>query len=228
MSTKDKKLIAIADRENKNIDDSTMCITETPDLSMGKPRKGFVSIIDKETGEYLIKNKKCEFGGTGKENLIVWNGREIIPQVLFHQDRNTGSLQKDLRIWWLSTGIGGADPINVLDPIAPDSPDVALNNEIVIDAANINYADLGKKKPFDSVSFEQDDENDNRFLITRVTTTILYEEANINDLNEAALWLSNSDDPNLATTFELFARVTFSTVRKHENRELIILWYIYF
>jgi hypothetical protein len=226
MSELDRKLIAIKDRENKNIDDKTS-VQDIP-YPTGKPRKGFVSIIDKKTGEYLIKNKKCEFGGTGKENLIVWNGREIIPQILFNQDRDLNSEQKDLRIWWLSIGIGGADPINVLDPIAPDSIDTALSNEIVIDAANINYADSGKKKPFDVVSSEQDDENDDKYLIIRVTTTIVYEEANINDLNEAALWFSNSNDPSLADTFELFARVTFSTVRKHENRELIILWYIYF
>lgn len=229
MINKDRKILSINDKENKNIKDKWECeINRNEDQSFGKPRKGFVSIIDKDTGEYLIDKKPCDFGGTGTNNMIVWNGREIIPQVLFDQDRNSGSGQKDLNIRWLSVGNGGADSVNVLDPIAPTSADITLNSETVIDAANSNYTDSGKKKPFDSITFEQDAENDNKYLIAKVTTTLLYAEANITDLSEAALWFSETNDPLSAATFELFARVTFSTIRKHENRELIILWYIYF
>lgn len=229
MTSKDRKILSINDNESGNLKDKWECeINKSDDQSFGKPRKGFVSIMDKETGECLVDKKPCDFGGTGTDNMIVWNGREIIPQVLFDQDRNSGSGQKDLNIRWLSVGNGGADSVNVLDPIAPDSTDIALNSETVIDAANSNYTDAGKKKPFDSISFEQDAENDHKYLIVKATTTLLYEESNIVDLSEAALWFSETNDPLSASTFELFARVTFSTIRKHENRELIILWYIYF
>jgi len=229
MTKMDRKILHIDDKESKNLKDEFSCsVNEPEDSTTAKPRRGFVSILDKETGECLVDKKPCDFGGTGTDNMIVWNGREIIPQVLFDKDRNASSGQKDLNIRWLSLGTGGCDAVNVLDPIAPDSPDVSLNAEIVIDDTNANYTDSGKKKPFDSVEFEQDAENANRHLIVKVTTTILYAEANINDLSEAALWFSDTNDPLSASVFELFARVTFSTIRKHENRELVILWYIYF
>lgn len=218
-----RTLLKINDREKMHDKCSSLVKPEGPFI-----RKGFVQIIDKDTGEFLVKHAPCEFGGTGTSNLIVWQGREIVPQILFEKDRNLNSLQKDLRLRWLSVGSGGADAVNVLSPIAPDSPDFALNQEIIIDAGEINYADGGKKKYFDSVDFEQDSENDNRFLIGKATTTLKYDEANGYDLNEAGIWLSNSSDPNAAVTFELFARVTFSTIRKDDQRELVILWYFYF
>jgi len=228
MLTRDRKIISIDDKQAKNFDDKVECQVNSSDDGSAKPRKGFVSIIDKDSGEFLIKDKPCDFGGTGKNNLIVWQGREIIPQIIFDKDRDLNSGQKDLNVRWLSLGTGGADAINVLDPIAPTSQNFALVNEIVIDAANPLYTDAKKKKPFDSIAFEQDAENENRYLVAKLTTTILYAEANGNDLNEAALWFSNSADPLASNVFQMFARVTFSTIRKHENRELIILWYIYF
>jgi len=227
MINRTREIVSISDKENKNIHDEVTCTT-SDGQTFGKPRKGFVSIVDKATGEYLIKDKPCDFGGTGKNNLILWNGREIIPQILFDQNRNAGSGQKDLKIRWLSVGTGGADAVHPLDPVAPKSEDVGPYSEIVLDAGNSNYV-AGRKKPFDtSVSFIQDDENDNRWLIAQVTTTLLYAEGNTNDINEAVIWMSNSSNPTLATQMEAFARVTFSTIRKHPQRELVFLWYFYF
>lgn len=224
---KKPKLLVIADNEAKNVKDK-VCVSNSSDECL-KPRKGFVQVYDKKTGECLIKNQPCEFGGTGKNNLIVWQGREIIPQILFDQNRTDGSGQKDLRIRWLSIGSGGADSVTPLSPIAPITTDTALSHEEVIDATNPLYADEGKKKPFDSISFEQDSENENRYLIAKVTTTILYADAIGVNLNEMALWLSNTNDPlEEDPVFEMLARVTTSTIRIDADRELVVLWYIYF
>lgn len=55
------------------------------------------------------------------------------------------------------------------------------------------------------------------------------------DINEAALFVSPSHDPNneIFTSHEtdmvqMFAKVNFSTVRKNANREIIFSWYLYF
>jgi hypothetical protein len=219
-------VLAIADNEIKNVKDKVSVSEKIPETL--KPRKGFVQIIDKKTGEYLVKDKPCEFGGTGKNNLIVWQGREIIPQILFDKNRVADSGEKDLRVRWLSIGSGGADAVTPLVPIAPSTDNTQLVNEAIIDSTNPLYTDGGRKKPFDSITFEQDTENENRYLIAKVTTTILYQDAIGVDLNEMALWLSNTNDPLEASVFKMLARVTTSTIRIDADRELIVLWYIYF
>ena len=219
-------VLAIADNESKNMWDK-VSVSDSGSESL-KPRKGFVQIIDKKTGEYLVKDKPCEFGGTGKNNLIVWQGREIIPQVLFDKNRVLDSGEKDLRVRWLSIGSGGADAVTPFNPIAPSTDNTQLVSESIIDNTNPLYADGGRKKPFDSVTFEQDAENDNKYLIAKVTTTLLYQDAIGTKLNEMALWLSETDDPLTASTFKMLARVTTSTIELDADRELIVLWYIYF
>lgn len=226
LDNRKRTLLVVADNEAKNLKDK-VSISSSSDECL-KPRKGFVQIYDKNTGECLVKDQPCEFGGTGKNNLIVWNGREIIPQILFDKDRVLDSGEKDLRVRWLSIGSGGADAVNKLVPIAPITTDTTLAHEEVIDATNPLYTDSGKKKPFDSITFEQDAENENKYLIAKITTTILYADAINVDLNEMALWLSETNDPLTASTFELLARVTTSTIRIDASRELVILWYIYF
>lgn len=225
--TKKKPIVlAIADNESKNVWDK-VTVSESKNETL-KPRKGFVQIIDKKTGEYLVKDKPCEFGGTGKNNLVVWEGREVIPQILFEKNRVLDSGEKDLRVRWLSIGSGGADAVTPFNPIAPSTDNTQLVSEAIIDSTNPLYTDGGRKKPFDSIVFEQDAENDNRYLIAKVTTTLLYQDANGVKLNEMALWLSETNDPLTASTFKMLARVTTSTILLDEDRELIVLWYIYF
>ena len=67
-SKKKPIVLAIADNEIKNVKDKVSVSEKIPETL--KPRKGFVQIIDKKTGEYLVKDKPCEFGGTGKNNLL--------------------------------------------------------------------------------------------------------------------------------------------------------------
>lgn len=89
--------------------------------------------------------------------------------------------------------------------------------------------------PEEDISYNAD-----KFLIAKIVTTIASDEANVTkgrpdleyqDINEAALWVSPSK--SLSYDFspedmQIFARVTFSTIRKDVNRALMLVWYIYF
>jgi len=77
------------------------------------------------------------------------------------------------------------------------------------------------------------------FLIGLTKITLLSAEANggtipgnSQDINEAGLFVSESDlttySSFTSTSMQTFARVTFSTIRKDDSRELIFSWYIYF
>jgi hypothetical protein len=213
-----KNQIIFSDNIVKTQDDKCIVGNKFPEnINNRNSIKGFVEIVDKETGKLL-----------DKQNLIVYDGRETILQRALNFDRVTGSNEKDLYVSWLSVGTGGALTTDPLNPIAPNINDSGLSNQIVIDPNNTTYADGGRKKNFDSIEILMDDSNDNRYLIAKLTTTILRDEANVYDLNEAALWLSNSHLAANATTFKLFSRVTFSTVRKDQNREIVLIWYLFF
>jgi len=224
MSNIKRQVIAISDNEQKNFYDKV----KTKSIPYG----GFVSIVDKKTGELLVDKKEFKLIDDtikGKDNLIVWSGREIVPQKLFNVDRISGSNEKDLFICWFGLGTGGADPLDPLNPISPDSSDTALNNEIVIDSSDPLNADGGRKKPFDAnIEFLQDTANGSKWLISKATITINDTDANGNDLSEAMLYLADTNDASTVTTFKAWARVTFSTIRKDSDRELIFLWFVYF
>lgn len=85
--------------------------------------------------------------------------------------------------------------------------------------------------------------NADSFLIAKVQITLGVDEGNADesnpgaddayqDINEAGLYVSPThliaQYPNPAPDPEIFARVTFSTIRKTNLRELIFSWYIYF
>jgi len=191
---------------------------------------GFVTIIDKETGETIIN--KARFtklpNVKGKSNKILYSGREVAAQRMFNIDRVQGSGEKDLFIHWIGIGSGGADSANCSNPIEPTSSDTGLVTPITLDASNPNYADVGKKKAFDSVEFLPDRENDNRFLLVKITVTIDFTDANNHPINEAVLYLSDDTNPITANKFVPWARVTFSTISKHSRRAYQLIWYVFF
>lgn len=70
------------------------------------------------------------------------------------------------------------------------------------------------------------------FLVSIMQITLAADEGNgtgYQDLSEAGLFCSESGG-TFATISDLniFARVTFSTIRKTSSRELVITWYVYF
>ncbi|MCK5019528.1 MAG: hypothetical protein KAS32_20885 [Candidatus Peribacteraceae bacterium] len=91
-----------------------------------------------------------------------------------------------------------------------------------------NYTD-----PVDTQSYPCD-----KFIISVTKVTLGADEANggvspgdYQDISEAGLFVSPSTSlayPFQDEELEMFARVTFSTIRKDDTRELIFTWYIYF
>lgn len=202
-----------------------------------KPRRGFVQIFDKDSGECLVKNQPCQFGGTGKNNMIVYAGRTVIPQILFDKNRVLDSGEKDMHIRYLSLGSGGASESKPLDPYtpSPEEEELACEEFIFNDESDLealtSYADEGRKKPIGSVEFQNDPENtpeNPRPLIAKAVTEIEYSEAVGVDINELGLWLSDSAVPGEASKYILFSKVNISTIRKGEDRALVVIWYIYF
>ncbi len=154
--------------------------------------KGFVEIyyIDKENKKQLINKSN---------NLIVYTGREwVLPRISGIDNPYISSLAS-YKLSWLSVGNGGCPITNPLDPIPPSSTDIGLNNQIVLNANDTTLANNGMMHPFSDVQYLQDNQNNNMYLIMRIDTLITEEQANGADINECALWVSNSDVP-LETT----------------------------
>jgi len=174
---------------------------------------------------FKVHNNKRELI-VDKNNLIVYIGREWILPKIVNTDNVNISPTIDLFISWISFGKGGAPVNSPLDPIPPASTDIGLNSEHIIGDIN-TYADGGKKKAFDSIEFIQDDLNANRYLGMRISSYLDESELVDQDINEAGLWLSDSNNVSTATEFHLFSKTTFATVRKQSNFALHVLWYIY-
>jgi len=78
------------------------------------------------------------------------------------------------------------------------------------------------------------------YLVAQIQVTLETNEANgasgTQQINEAGLFMAESDDPtynfNSYTTnglhLDMFARVTFPTITKSAQRELVFNWYLYF
>jgi len=161
-------------------------------------------------------------------NLIVYVGREWVQEKIFNVDNGSTPTNNTHGIYWASFGSGGAPASDPLNPTPPTNVDTGLASEIVINSSNANYADAGKKYPvWGNTEFQQDGANDNRYLITKITLTLDENDANGENINEAALWISESYDPSTASQFYLFARATFPTIAKTSSLVLQIEWYIF-
>ena len=210
-------------------------------LSAGENRpSGHVQIFDKQSGDLIGKSDNVTFPNNDKlhdgPNLIVYSGRTWLMQRAFDQDLTPSSGDASSYISWFGLGTGGATGGDPLNPVAPVVADTDLDTPAIINATDPNCTDSGYLHPFDTIVYEQDASNDNQYLIAKITTTIANDDANgasgttYYDLSEAGLWVSNS---NVVGSFSasskiLFARVTFSTIRKHDEREIVFIWSIYF
>jgi len=198
-----------------------------------KRPKGRVCIFDKTDDESLDQIEDTS-------NLIVYQGREILLQRAFNQAMiGYGAATPTHYISWFGLGIGGAGA-NLLIPLVPKLKDTELIQPAIISATDPTVVNGGRLHPFDNVEYIIDPSNENKRLIAQITVSISKTDANgptggtdpsdYYDLNEAGLYVSNSNDPisfNPATA-KLFARVTFSTIRKWYARSLVFVWYIYF
>jgi hypothetical protein len=195
----------------------------------GKP-EGFVEIYEqKEGGERKL---------VGKHNLVLYQGREQLAQRLVNFNNPSVSSTKDEFVTWFGLGDGGVLPADPLDPIPPILTDTDLYSLAMINATDSSSADYQVvdathpeegyyKHPFDSIEFEQDAMNDDKWLVIKITVTIGIDDANSYQLSEAGLYTAESSAGGYSGSFNLFSRVTFPSLIKTADRRLIFRWFLY-
>jgi hypothetical protein len=169
---------------------------------------------------------------------------------------------KDHFLNWFGLGQGAADTEcspgsgDVFAPSPPTNEDTELACPVMINASDASCADyhvLGDsnypggdcqstsglypasgfyKHPFNDITFEQDNLNDNKWMVVRLSIDIGVSDANGSSpagqpLNEAGLYTSSSSIGGHSGPFALFARVTFPTLLKENTRRLQFVWYLF-
>jgi len=174
-----------------------------------------------------------------KSNLVVYLGREMLAQRIVNTDNTLVTPTKDEFISWIGVGDGGVQPADPLDPTPPTNADDELSSLVMMSDTTSSYGDYHVydgatypdtgyyKKQFDSVTFESDSLNDDRYLVIKITATIGTNDANGQQLSEAGLYSAESDGAGYNGNFSLFARVTFPSLIKNSDRRLIFVWYLY-
>lgn len=215
------------------------CLGDSPFQSQTDDRrpKGWVEIyeVDPKSGQKKLVNKS---------NLIVYQGREFVAQRIFDvnnvpaQGINPAFPTKDEFLYWMGFGSGGVRPADPLVPTPPTLTDTDLNSLVMISAtdssaadyhvAGGDYPDTGfYKYPFDKVEYERDYNNEDKWLIGKITTTLGTALANGSQISEAGLYSAASRNPGYSGQFSMFARVTFPTLIKTVDRRIVFIWYIY-
>lgn len=195
----------------------------------GRP-EGYVEIYE--------QNDKGEEQLVGKNNLVLYQGREQLAQRMMNFENVAVSSTKDEFVTWFGLGDGGVLPADPIDPIPPIMTDTDLYSLAMINATDSSSADYHTvdathpeegyyKHPFDSVEFEQDALNDDQWLVIKVTVVIGIDDANNYQLSEAGLYTAESSAGGYSGAFNLFARVTFPSLIKTTDRRLIFRWFLY-
>jgi hypothetical protein len=195
----------------------------------GKP-EGYVEIYEEdENGERKL---------IGRHNLVLYQGREQLAQRMMNFENSMVISTKDEFVTWFGLGDGGVLPADPLDPIPPILTDTDLYSLIMINASDSSSADYNivdgdhpqegyYKHPFDSIEFEQDSMNDDKWLVVKITTVIGVNDANDYQLSEAGLYTAESSLGGYSGNFTLFSRVTFPSLVKTEDRRIIFRWFLY-
>lgn len=169
----------------------------------------------------------------GKSNLVLYQGREWLISRAFNVVNGSITPLPTEFIYWVGLGDGGCYGYDPLTPIPPTNLDTELNNPIPINLTNSAYADFvtGEgyyKMPYEDLEYEEDPDNDDKFLVAKVTINVGVDDANGYALSEAGLYTAASTSGGYAGPFNLYAKVTFSSVVKTSTRQLIFVWYLYF
>lgn len=195
----------------------------------GNPQ-GYVEIYEVDDSG----NKKL----VGRHNLVLYMGREWLAQRIVNQDNINVTSSKEEFISWFGLGNGGVIPGDPLNPAPPTITDTNLSAEVMITATDSSAADYHVidathpeegyyKIPFDSIEFEQDSLNDDKWLVLKVTTTVGASYANGKQLSEAGLFTSTSKIGGHTGNFTIFSRVTFPSIVKTSDRRLVFSWFLY-
>lgn len=195
----------------------------------GKPQ-GYVEIYEVDD----FGNKKL----AGRHNLVLYQGREWLAQRMMNRNHANVSSTTSEFITWFGLGDGGVIPGDPLNPSPPTLTDTELSSLTMITATDSSAADYNVvdathpeegyyKIPFDSVEFEQDALNDDKWLVVKITTTVVASYSNGKQLSEAGLYTAASNVGGYGGPFTLFARVTFPSIVKTADRRLIFSWFLY-
>ncbi len=194
------------------------------------PPTGYVEIYEVDDNN----NKKL----VGKHNLVVYQGREWLAQKMMNfENVHTVSTQHEF-LSWFGLGTGGVIPGDPFNPSPPVLTNDNLTTPCMITATDSSAGDYNivdvdhpeegyYKIPFDSIEFEQDPLNDDRWLVVKVTTTVGVGYGNDKQLSEAALYTAESDVGGYNGNFTMFSRVTFPSLVKTTDRRLIFSWFLY-
>lgn len=199
-----------------------------------RPR-GYVYVystdVNDPSSKQLISENKVD-PVDDDENLIVYSGREWVASRIFNVDNSNITPSSNGFLYWIGVGTGGAVSGDIFTPESPTNSDTDLDNPIPISADNTDYADERYdgyyKKPYEAIDFQQDEENDDAWLVVKITVVLTGSDANSADpLNEAGIYIAESNSPGFTGPFTLFSRVTFSSIQKDSTRQLTLVWYIY-
>lgn len=192
--------------------------------------------------EIFEENKKIE----ETTNVVVFSGREWLAQRAFgtvnvNTNYNSGV---DWTISYVAFGQGGATS-DILTPSPAESVDEGLKSPVMLNKNESNYLTVESDTPNwqlksieNRFDYDEDSANLNRQLIVSINNTLLKTDANgpdsdnptYYDINEIGLFITdpNIGDPVDKSNISLFARTTFSTLRKVQTRQLVFSWKIYF
>ncbi len=203
---------------------------------------GHVSIYDElSNGRKILVDKA---------NLVVYNGRKWLAQRAFNKHNISSGMPIDAPnyyISWFGAGSGGATVGDILSPVSPITSDTNLTSPVLFDNNNALYKEMTNNGTYQlktisnsAIGFSQDPSNDNEYLISQIQMSITSAEMNgpnngssatdWYNISEVGLYISDSNDVNVVTdeSISLFARCTFSTIRKESQRQLTFIWNIYF
>ena len=224
MDKKKDLVINITDKYGDCLSDKV--IGESSSNVSNRP-KGFVEIYELTDDG----NKKL----IGKSNLVVYPGREWLISRAFNEVNSNITSTPTEFITWFGVGDGGCPIGDPLNPTSPNMLDADLSNSVMINATDSTCADYRLvpdagyyKHPIDAVTFEQDPDNYNYWLIAKVEPTLSSSDANGYNINEAGLFTAADDSGGYGGPFTLYARVTFPTIVKTFDRQFLFAWYVYF
>lgn len=209
------------------------CLDDSCQKKLSKDRrpKGYVEIYD---GDNFVGSYEQESPIVEDDNLVVYPGREWVLSCLFDKDNTNITATKSERLYWFGVGEGGAPSSDPLDPESPDPTDDDLEQSVMINTSSDGYGDYRDdpdsgyyKKKFSSVEFQQDEDNDDYYLIAKVNIFLNEDDANDSNISEAGLFTAESDENGHDDNFTIFSRITFPTIVKSSDRQLTFIWYIY-
>jgi len=219
--------------EVNSVDDYGKCLADSVNKTFAGDRvkpSGYVEIYEEdEDGKKKL---------IGRHNLVLYNGREWLAQKIINRNNSNITPTKDEWVNWFGLGDGGVIPGDPFNPVPPIITETDLASRVMITATDSSAADYHTvspgypeegyyKIPFDTVDFEQDAQNDDTWLVIKITVNVGIDDANGKQLSEAGLYTAESSAGGYSGNFNIFSRVTFPSIVKTSDRRIIFNWFLY-